>query len=624
MSLGNKIILLGLFVILVPLCIIGVFFDLGQQRRVTERTFYTLEEAARQQKTHLDKNGMMSMATQSAVFNFYFLGNTGETMILVQETNGGFSLAYQPRFFKDVHSEFLTEMLARIEQSYISKVRRLRFEDYRGNDVFAVIAPSSNPKILIVSKIDASEALKPLDNGRDILLLSSFVAIIFIIFSGLIIAKSFTDPLQSLSLVISDFANNPTAGFRSTIQTGDEIGTLSDSFNMMAEKLENELRERIKFKLAVDNSAEQIVITDTEGIVLYANKAMETITGYTQKEAVGKKSGTLWSSPMPKEYYQHMWRVIKTDKRIFHSQIKNRRKNGTLYDADISISPVIDPQTKNLLFFVGMERDITKEKEIDRAKSEFVSLVSHQLRTPATNINWFLGMLLSGEVGALNKKQKEYFDEVYQNNQRMIVMINTFLNISRIRLGTFLIRTQPADISLLIKNALEENKINIQQKRLNITEKYPQVPIVASIDKKLFDIVFQNIISNAIKYTQFNGTLLTELLIKRKGEKIAGQEITEDSFVIAVSDNGYGIPENQYDKIFTRFFRADNVKITDTDGSGLGLYFAKLIMDQINGHIWFTSVINKGTVFYVAFPLSGMKNREGEKESPVGSLGGRF
>jgi two-component system sensor histidine kinase VicK len=631
MSLGNKIVLLGLFVILVPLCVIGVFSDLGEQRRETDGTFNKLAEVAELQKTRIEEGGMASTILENVASDFHFLGKTGETMVIIRTSDNLLTPFSSPRFSKELHTEFLSQMLASIEQSNASKTYRFRFTDYRGNDVFGAIAPSLNPDIFIVSKIDVSEALKPVDGGRDILLLSSFVSVICIIFFGLMVARSFTDPLLSLSFVVSKFADNPMSGLRSTVTTSDEIGTLSGKFNAMAEKLqtsyqkiENELREREKFKLAVDNSAEQIIITDVNGMVLYANKATEMITGYAREEILGKKVGTLWSSPMPKEYYQNMWRVIKTDKKTFRSQIKNRRKDGEIYDADISISPVLDVTTKEVLFFVGTERDITKEKNIDRAKSEFVSLVSHQLRTPATNMNWFLELLLSGEEGTLNEKQKEYFEEVYHNNQRMVVMINTFLNISRIKLGTFLIKTQPVDISEMVKSALQENEIGIRQKNIIVMEKYPQNPIIVPMDKKLFDIVLQNLISNAVKYTSSDGTLLLEAVMKEKGEKIGGKAMDANSFAIIVSDSGCGIPKNQYDKIFTRFFRADNVKKTDTDGSGLGLYFAKLITEQTGGQIWFESELAKGTVFYVTFPLLGMENKEGEKESLVGSLGNRF
>ncbi|MDR3549092.1 MAG: PAS domain S-box protein, partial [Candidatus Pacebacteria bacterium] len=136
-----------------------------------------------------------------------------------------------------------------------------------------------------------------------------------------------------------------------------------------------------KFKLALDNIADNVIITDPEGIVVYANKAVETVTGYRPEEAVGKKSGALWKAPMPAEYYRHMWDVIKNQKKVFVGEIRNRRKNGMIYTAAISISPVLD-KNGDIEFFVSVERDVTKEKEIDRAKSEFMSLASHQLRTP--------------------------------------------------------------------------------------------------------------------------------------------------------------------------------------------------------------------------------------------------
>ncbi len=173
------------------------------------------------------------------------------------------------------------------------------------------------------------------------------------------------------------------------------------------EKTEALAKDLKKFQLAVENAAEMVVITDPEGILVYGNKAVKRITGYEISDTIGKKAAAFWKSPMPKEYYREMWRVIKTEKKTFHGQLQNKRKNGEVYEADISLSPVLD-DNGNIIFFVGIERDITKEKEIDRAKTEFVSLASHQLRTPLSSINWYTEMLLGGEVGELNDGQKNY------------------------------------------------------------------------------------------------------------------------------------------------------------------------------------------------------------------------
>ncbi|MCX6739537.1 MAG: ATP-binding protein [Candidatus Parcubacteria bacterium] len=376
-----------------------------------------------------------------------------------------------------------------------------------------------------------------------------------------------------------------------------------------SDKLANDLK---KFQLAVENAVEMVVITDPEGILVYGNKAVKRITGYEVSEAIGKKAAAFWKSPMPKEYYQEMWRIIKIEKKTFHGQLQNRRKNGEMYEADISLSPVLD-DNGNVIFFVGIERDITKEKEVDKAKTEFVSLASHQLRTPLSSINWYTEMLLGGEVGELNEGQKNYLKEVYASSQRMGDLVGTLLNVSRLELGTFAIEPSTVDVSSLSKSELNEMKPTITEKKIVIKETYGENINEFQADKRLLTIVLQNLLSNAIKYTNNNGEVSISIQTLQEGTLLDGRKMTEESLAITVADSGIGVPKSQQDKIFTKLFRADNAASSRTEGTGLGLYIVKAIVEQSGGQVWFTSEENIGTTFYVSFPRTGMKKKEGTK-----------
>lgn len=355
-----------------------------------------------------------------------------------------------------------------------------------------------------------------------------------------------------------------------------------------------------KFKLAVDNASDHVVVTDAEGLVLYVNKSMVNNIGYTAKEALGVKAGALWRKPMSLDYYKTLWATIKTKKNIFEGEITNIRKDGREYQAAISISPIMDKDS-NVIYFVGLERDITKEKQIDKAKTEFVSLASHQLRTPLTAINWYTEMLLNGDAGKISKTQKNYLDEIYSGNQRMVALVNTLLNVSRLELGTFIVEPQPTVLKELADDVLKELKPQIVSKKLTVTRNYqPTVPVM-NIDPKLTRIVFQNLLSNAVKYTPAKGSVSVSL------------ELIAKAVRITVQDTGYGIPATAQAKIFTKLFRADNARAKDTDGTGLGLYIVKSIVEQSGGRVWFESVENRGTTFYVDLPLRGMIKKEGSK-----------
>ena len=251
--------------------------------------------------------------------------------------------------------------------------------------------------------------------------------------------------------------------------------------------------------------------------------------------------------------------------------------------------------------------------EVDTAKSEFVSLASHQLRTPPTAIAWITERLLGGKVGELNNKQKEYFEDIRRSNQRIIELVNALLNVSRIELGVFKVEPVPADIKVLVRGLVEEVKIMLAAKRLKLREKYAAQSLVIPVDVDLFRTVIQNLLINAINYTPEGGEITVEVSLGHKGEVFGGRKIEENSCLVRVSDTGYGIPQDQQDKIFTKLFRADNVKKKHTDGTGLGLYIVKSILDPSGGSIQFTSAENKGSTFLVTIPPSGMRPWAGTK-----------
>lgn len=366
-------------------------------------------------------------------------------------------------------------------------------------------------------------------------------------------------------------------------------------------QLKEAVKDLQKFKLAVEQASDHIIITDTDGIIIYANKAVQKITGFNRSEILGKKAGSakLWGGQMSAEFYKKLWQTIKIKKQVFHGELRNRRKNGEEYIALSSISPVIDANGK-VNYFVGLERDISVAKSIDRAKTEFVSLASHQLRTPLAAINWYSEMLLAGDVGKISLHQKNYLNEIKEANQRMTILVNTFLNISRIEMGTLAIEPQPCQLADLSREVVKELSAKILQKNIKLVENYDKLPLV-NLDKKLVSIIFQNFLSNAIKYSPDNSIVEVSLVLEKR------------RVIFSVQDKGIGIPEDQKSKIFEKLFRASNVRLQDTDGTGLGLYLSKAIADNFGAKVWFQSKENQGSTFFVSLPLKGMTQKHNTK-----------
>lgn len=240
-------------------------------------------------------------------------------------------------------------------------------------------------------------------------------------------------------------------------------------------------------------------------------------------------------------------------------------------------------------------------EEEDRAKSEFVSLASHQLLTPLTTIRWFIDVMFSGTADKLSESQKKYLSDIYRINLNMIGLVRALLDVSRIELGVFSIEPEAVNIADVVNDVLSELNPMIENKKMKIVKDFGQTAPIMNADPKLLRIVFQNLLTNAVKYTPENGTVTFN--IKLEDLKI----------IIKVSDTGYGIPKELQEKVFSKFFRSYNVKDKEPEGTGLGLYIVKSIIDHSGGEIWFESKENEGTTFYISYPSGGMIKKEGEK-----------
>lgn len=239
--------------------------------------------------------------------------------------------------------------------------------------------------------------------------------------------------------------------------------------------------------------------------------------------------------------------------------------------------------------------DITREKRIEKIKSEFVSVAAHQLRTPLSGIKWTLETFLeeaAEEQGKLSEDEETLIRKAYHANERMVHLVNDLLNVSRIEEGRYIYEPEVVDILELLNPIIEEYKETIKQKEglsfqfNKLKDSFPKV----KIDTEKIGIVVQNFLDNAIKYTD-------------EGEIVLSVDIIDNKLKIAVQDEGVGIPEEQKERLFNKFFRAENVMRKDVEGSGLGLFIAKNIVEAHNGEIGFQSTEEEGSTFYFTLPL---------------------
>ncbi|MBI1888461.1 MAG: PAS domain S-box protein [Candidatus Spechtbacteria bacterium] len=257
---------------------------------------------------------------------------------------------------------------------------------------------------------------------------------------------------------------------------------------------------------------------------------------------------------------------------------------------EVTLVPLRNAENKK----IGTMRvlhDVTEEKEAEQLKSQFVTIASHQLRTPLSGLKWALHMMLGGTYGSLTEGQKQLLGKSLQTNENLITLVNDLLDMSRLEEGRFTFQFEPVDLYELVKNIAKELSVNIETGKLDFHIEQPTASTTVYADKNKFRMVLANIIDNAVKYTLPGGSIKI---------KIIPHDV---SAVIQVADTGIGIEKQDQKFIFNKFFRARNALKLQTSGSGLGLYIAKEITAHHNGRIWFESEEGKGSTFYVQIPI---------------------
>lgn len=235
--------------------------------------------------------------------------------------------------------------------------------------------------------------------------------------------------------------------------------------------------------------------------------------------------------------------------------------------------------------------DISEEKEVEQLKTQFVSIASHQLRTPLSGLKWAFHMMLDGNYGPLTVEQKELLKKTLTTNDNLIRLVNDLLDVSRLEEGRFEFRFGAVDIYELTQEIVKELDANIKAGELNVGLEKPDKNAVVEADRDKIKMVLQNIIDNAVKYTPRGGFVKV---------KIVPRDV---SVIFSVQDTGIGIAKEDQKFIFNKFFRARNAIMLQTSGSGLGLYIAKELTKHHNGRIWFDSEENKGSTFYIQLPV---------------------
>jgi two-component system sensor histidine kinase ResE len=425
-----------------------------------------------------------------------------------------------------------------------------------------------------------------------------------ILLTGAFFALFLTLFLTKNIRILKEAADEITKGnlkVKVNIKSSDEIGGLARSFNHMTDKLlesRNNLEKKIKelsdehgrMSSLVESVKLGVIMVDLSLNVLLTNSAAKKILDKPMKKKISFKDlsekikGNVDIS-QALSYYVH----TGTPLNIQEAMINDRYYR-------LFMSPVRDIVEKVFIGAVIVMEDITEQKQLDKMRTEIVSVTSHQLRTPSTIIKGNLEMILGGDVGSINEEQEVLLKDTYLGNQRMIRLINDLMDAAKIDEGRFNLTLEPAQLEDVVGDVVKILEPFAKDRKVVIDYKYPSTPFPpVKINKQRVAQVVQNLIDNAVKYSTNED----------KGRVEVGIMEGAKSLELVIKDNGIGIPAEEQSKMFERFSRGSNTtKLDPGGGSGLGLYIAKAVVEQGGGRIWFESKENDGTTFHTTYPYN--------------------
>ncbi|HAS74974.1 MAG TPA: PAS domain-containing sensor histidine kinase [Clostridiales bacterium UBA8960] len=439
---------------------------------------------------------------------------------------------------------------------------------------------SNNKQLGIVYlRYDLSDIYESISKARMIIFRAIVFSLLITIIIGFIISKSITDPINEVTKKASLLAEGDF-NQRVEIRSEDEIGMLSSTFNFLVDELKKSIseisREKSKLEAIINYMEDGLIAINAEGKIIHSNpKAIKMLANGDQLD--DDLIGDLLS----------IYNSGRVDSGVGSKSIT---ANGRILK--VNFAPYID-EDSNKVGIIFVLQDITETEKLETMRREFVANVSHELKTPITSIKSYTETILDGRVDDL-EMQRVFLEVVNTEADRMSRLVSDLLELSNFDSDSIKLKRSAFYVEEIINNCILKLKVTADQKKQQITTHFSIPTIQAMIDKDKIEQVFLNILSNAIKYTSEAGVIDIDL---RPGE-------SEEVFDIVIADSGIGIPEEDIDRIFERFYRVDKARTRAHGGTGLGLSIAKEIVEAHQGRIRIESENNIGTKVTITLPYS--------------------
>ncbi len=484
--------------------------------------------------------------------------------------------------------EIISSNVKNIYDARTDLMSRIADIEYIVKAMMAVQAQGMSNKVREVNEVYTTVTI--------VIIITSFLLFVLAAVALFYIPEYIADPIMKISNSLEQIMDK-NYNSRVYIDRQDEIGDLADSFNKMAEKLEeyegmnvqNLLLEKHRLENIINRVKEAIIGLDSEHKVLFVNQAFLDLVKIPSSNIVGKSVDKL------SQRYSRLKKLFDNLKNKnqatpgfqsiqFEEKDKSYYYERELIEVSLGIGNVITHNGYILLF-----KNITEFREHDLAKTNFMATLSHELKTPISAIDMSLSLLKDNRIGNLNEDQTSLTSTIKQNITRLLTLINEIMEVSKIETGNIIMVESKASPSDIVDQALNATGTFIDQKEIKLEKVIAgNLPLI-NVDVQKTSGVLINFISNAVRYTPIKGIIRVE--VSKQGNDIE----------FRVSDNGKGIIDEDLKNIFKRFKRAKNDK---TKGTGLGLAISKEFIEKQGGRIWANSKLGKGSTFGFALPLN--------------------
>lgn len=424
----------------------------------------------------------------------------------------------------------------------------------------------------------------------------SLISVFLSFFLSASFARTILTPAEKLTRSVRKISKGQL-NQKIDINTNDEIGELGREFNKMTERLRiyeqtnihKLLAEKRKSETIVENIVDPIIVTDEEGKVVLMNQAAVTI--------LETNSDTWQGEPLDKVIKDK--RLIETlrPERISRFEVEHRDSLIEIVKKDIKLyfrprQAIILDENGNRQGVVTLLQDVTKFKNLDMMKSEFIATVSHELRTPLTSLSMGVDILSQGVIGHTNKRQKELLSTIKDDLERLRKLIKDLLDLSKLESGKYELKKEYVNFRKLVADAVKPFKLPFKEKKIKLNIDVPNDLPEFNGDFHQLMWVVSNLLNNALRHTDSEGRV--ELKASKRNNEI----------LIAVSDTGHGISPEHLKTIFDKFVQIKSSTETTPGSVGLGLAIAREVVEAHGGRIWVESQVGVGSTFYFTLPIT--------------------